>query len=73
MQQGTLHSCREEPATGMGSGKGNTLESSTWRQLRLPNLDHAYFEGPTTGPRRQDPTQFLPIGCGLSTVLLGSC
>lgn len=34
----------------------------------LPNLDHAYCQG----PREQDPTQFLPIGC-MSTVLLEIC
>lgn len=27
VQQGALHSCREEPATGTGSGKGNTPEA----------------------------------------------
>lgn len=78
VQQGTLHSCREEPATGMGSGKGNTQEARVPRTPAhgqsscLPNLNRAYLEGPTAGPRGQDPTQFLPTGC-LSTVLLGTC
>lgn len=67
MQQGTLHSCREEPATGLGSGKRNTQEAGVpttpahGHSSHLPNLKHAFFfDGPTAGPRGQDPTQFLP-------------
>lgn len=56
---------------GEHTGIQSSYDSSTWAQLRLSNLDHAYFEGPTTGPRGQDPTQFLPIGC-LSAVHLGT-
>lgn len=47
MQQGTLHSCREEPATGMGSGKGNTLES------RVPTT-------PARGDSSAFPTWIMP-------------
>lgn len=79
MLQGTLHSCREEPATGMGSGKGNTQEARVPRTPAhgqsscLPNLNRAYLEGPTAGPRGAGPYSIpphrLPINCALGNLL----
>lgn len=80
MQQGTLHSCREEPATGLGSGKGNTQGAGVpttpahGHSSRLPNLNHA-FSSSRTLPQAQEgrtllnSSHGLPVICALENLL----